>query len=155
MTLAAPSFALDPALAAGGDVAQFWRVPAYGGLDCLRATFRRHAYARHTHGTYAVAAITEGCETFFHRGAQHYAGAGSLAVVGPEELHDGEPHGGSFEYRTFYPSADLVREIAEEALGRALAHPPRFARSVIDDPELSGELRQLHACLSLDGVGRR
>ena len=152
MTFAAPSFALDPALAAGGDVAHFWRVPAYGGLDCLRATFRRHAYARHTHETYAIAAITEGCETFFHRGAQHYAGVGSIAVVGPEELHDGEPHGGSFEYRTFYPSADLMREIAEEVLGRALAHPPRFARSVVDDPELSGELTRLHACLSLDGA---
>lgn len=152
MTLATPVFALDPALAAAGDVALFWRVPAYGGLDCLRATFRRHAYARHTHETFAVAAILQGCETFFHRGAQHYAGPGSLAVVGPEELHDGEPHRGGFEYRTLYPSADLMREIAEEVAGRRLSGPPRFASSVLDDPDLSGELARLHASLRLDGA---
>ena len=150
MTLAAPAVALDPTFA--GDVARFWRVPAYGGLDCLRATFRRHAYARHTHETFAVAAILDGCETFFHRGAQHYAGPGSIAVVGPEELHDGEPHGGGFEYRTFYPSADLLQEIAEEVTGRCLSGPPRFASSVIDDPDLAGDLARLHACLCLDST---
>ena len=42
-----------------GDSAVFWRVPRLG-LDCLRARFRRHAYARHTHETYALAAILEG-----------------------------------------------------------------------------------------------
>lgn len=132
---------------AAGDVARFWRVPRYSGLDCLRATFRRHAYARHTHETFAVAAVVEGCETFFHRGAQRYAGPGTIAVVYPDEPHDGEPHGPYFEYRTLYPSPDLVREIAEEAVGRPLPRAPWFREPVIHDPELAAELVALHEAL--------
>ncbi len=148
MTVSSPEFVLDPALTAAGDVTYFWRVPRYRGLECLRATFRRYSYARHTHETYAIAAILQGCETFYHRGEQHYAVAGSLAVVCPDELHDGSPHGGGFEYRTLYPSADLMREIAEDVAGRPLAHPPWFSRSVFQDPELTAALTRLHASLS-------
>ncbi|HEX2552767.1 MAG TPA: AraC family transcriptional regulator [Microvirga sp.] len=147
MTVASPEFVLDPALKAAGDVTYFWRVPRYRGLECLRATFRRYSYVRHTHETYAIAAILEGCETFYHRGEQHYAGAGSLAVVCPEELHDGAPHDGGFEYRTLYPSVSLMREVADDVAGRPLAHPPWFARSVVHDPDLVRMLTSLHAAL--------
>jgi AraC-like DNA-binding protein len=150
MTVIAPVVSLDPDLRAAGDVTHFWRVPRHHGLDCLRATFRRYSYARHTHETYAVAAILEGCETFFHRGEQHYAWAGSVAIVGPDEIHDGAPYAGGFEYRTIYPSVELMREIAEDVAGRPLSRPPWFPRSVINDPELSAAHAQLHACLSRD-----
>jgi AraC-like DNA-binding protein len=150
MAVVTPEVVLDPALKAAGDVTHFWRVRRYHGLDCLRATFRRHSYARHTHETYAVAAIMDGCETFFHRGEQHYAWAGSLGVVCPEELHDGAPHGGGFEYRTIYPSVELMQEIAEDVAGRPLARPPWFPHSVIEDPELAAALARLHATLCLD-----
>ena len=116
MTVAIPEVSLDPALRAAGDMTHFWRVPRYR-LECLRATFRRYAYVRHTHETYAIAAILDGCETFYHR-EQHYASAGAIAVVCPDELHDGAPHGGGFEYRTFYPSVELMLEIAEDVAGR-------------------------------------
>jgi AraC-like DNA-binding protein len=147
MTVESPEFPLDPALAAAGDMTHFWRVRRYDNLDCLRATFRRYAYKRHSHETYAVAAIVAGCETFFHRGEQHYAGAGSVAVVCPDELHDGAPHGGGFVYRTLYPSAELMQEIAEDVAGRPLARPPYFPSSVIRDRELAAALAKLHACL--------
>jgi AraC-like DNA-binding protein len=150
MTVATLEFALDPALKAAGDEAHFWRVPRYRGLDCLRATFRRHAYARHTHETYAVAAIVDGCETFYHRGEQQFAYPGSIAVVCPDELHDGEPHGGGFAYRTFYPSPELMQEIAEEVAGRPLSGPPWFPRSVMHDPELAALMAHLHACLCVE-----
>jgi len=150
MTVETPEFALDPALHAAGDVTYFWRVPRYHGLDCLRATFRRHTYTRHTHETYAIAAILDGCETFFHRGEQHYAGPGMVAVVGPDELHDGEPHDGWFEYRTIYPSVALMQEIAEDITGRSLPRMPHFPRSVIEDSELATALAHLHAALCLD-----
>jgi AraC-like DNA-binding protein len=130
-----------------GDTAVFWRVPRYRGLEFLRATFRRYAYARHTHETYAIAAIIAGCETFFHRGAQRYAPAGSVAIVCPEELHDGAPHAGGFTYRTLYPSVALMQEIAEDLARRPLPHPPWFRASVIHDPALAAGVAQLHAVL--------
>jgi AraC-like DNA-binding protein len=148
MSLVAPGFELDPALRRSGDATYFWRVPRYRGLECLRATFRRYSYTRHTHETYAVAGILDGCETFFHRGEQRYAAAGAIAVVCPDEVHDGAPHGGGFEYRTLYPSAALMQEVAEDVAGRPLAHPPWFRHSVIRDPELMGMLVRLHATLS-------
>jgi AraC-like DNA-binding protein len=150
MAMVTPQVSLDPELRAAGDVTYFWRVPRYRGLECLRATFRRHAYARHTHETYAIAAILGGCETFFHRGEQRYAPAGTLAVVCPDELHDGAPYRGAFEYRTIYPSIELMREIAEDVAGRPLGRAPHFPKSVIADPELVGAHARLHACLARD-----
>jgi AraC-like DNA-binding protein len=152
MTVASPEVSLDPALRAAGDVAHFWRVPRYHGLDCLRATFRRHAYARHTHETYAVAGIVEGCETLFHRGEQRYVWAGSIAVVAPDEVHDGAAYGELFAYRTFYPSPELMRDIAEDLAGRPLARPPWFPDPVMPDPELVAQLVRLHACLEDPGT---
>ncbi|WP_198411793.1 AraC family transcriptional regulator [Microvirga flavescens] len=146
-----PQISLDAELVSAGDVTHFWRVPRHHGFDCLRATFRRHAYARHTHETYAIAAILEGCETFFHRGEQHYAGAGSIAIVCPDEVHDGEPYEGGFEYRTFYPSVELMREIAEDVAGRPLSSPPWFRHSVVIDPDLLQALVGLHASLAQGG----
>ena len=151
MTVIDPVASLDPDLRIAGDVTHFWRVPRYRGLDCLRAIFRRYAYARHSHDTYAIAAILSGCETFFHRGEQRYAWPGSIAVVCPDEVHDGEPYGGGFEYRTFYPSPELMQEIAEDVAGRPLSRPPWFPCSVIHDPELARAHAELHACLSLEG----
>jgi AraC-like DNA-binding protein len=72
--------------------------------------------------------------------------------VGPDELHDGEPHGAGFEYRTFYPSVALMREIAEDVVGRSVPHPPWFPRSVIDDPDLAASLARLHGALRPDGA---
>jgi len=150
MTVETPEVSLDPDQRKAGDVTHFWRVPRHYGLDCLRATFRRHAYARHTHETYAIAAVVAGCETFFHRGEQRYAPAGSIGIICPDEIHDGEPYGGGFEYRTFYPSPELMQEIAEEVAGRPLPRAPWFRHSVIQDPELFLAHAQLHACLCRD-----
>lgn len=152
MTVMTPELSLDPDQRIAGNVTHFWRVPRLYGLGCLRATFRRYSYARHTHETYAVAAILAGCETFFHRGEQRYAPAGSIAIVCPDEIHDGEPYGDGFIYRTFYPSPELMKEIAEEVAGRPLQRPPWFSRSVIEDPELAFTLARLLACLNQEGV---
>lgn len=152
MTVMTPEVSLDASQMVAGDVTRFWRVQRYRGLDCLRATFRRHSYARHTHETYAIAAILDGCETFFHRGEQHYAGKGCIAVVCPDEVHDGAPYGESFEYRTFYPSPELMQDIAEDLAGRPLARAPWFRRSVIDDPDLAFALARLMACLAQEGM---
>ncbi|MBZ6075235.1 AraC family transcriptional regulator [Microvirga puerhi] len=152
MTVISPEYSLDPDQRAAGDVTHFWRVPRHRGLECLRAIFRRHAYARHSHETYAIAAVSSGCETFYYRGEQHYAAPGTVAVVCPDEIHDGAPYGDGFEYRTFYPSAELMREIAEDVTGRPIFSPPWFARAVIPDPELAQAHAQLHACLCHDDV---
>ena len=138
---------LADAFGRGEDV-RFWREPRYDGLECLSATFRTHRYVPHTHETYAVAAVLDGCEAFNHRGVRHYAPAGSLAIVCPDELHDGEPAGEGFVYRTVYPSIDLMRSIAEDISGAPVEGTPGFAMSVVSDAELATELAGLHATLA-------
>jgi AraC-like DNA-binding protein len=131
-----------------GDRVRFWREPRYDGLECLSAIFRRHRYVPHTHETYAVAAIVAGCETFHHRGTRHYAPAGSIALVCPDEIHDGEPADDVFVYRTLYPSVELMRAIAEDVFDRPATGTPSFANSVVADPALSARLAELHAILA-------
>ena len=41
---------------------KFWQHPSFCDLGLLKARFTHHRYARHTHPTYVVALVTEGCE---------------------------------------------------------------------------------------------
>src|SRR5277367_2200785 len=41
---------------------EFWRHARFRDLGLLKARFRRHRYELHTHPTYVIALITEGCE---------------------------------------------------------------------------------------------
>ena len=129
------------------DTARFWRLSRFHALEGLSATFRRHSYARHSHDTYAVGAIIDGCETFYHRGVQHYASAGHIAVVGPDEFHDGAPYGDRYAYRMIYPSVELMLEAAEDALGRPSRHLPWFKGTVMADKALVALLVQAHRAL--------
>jgi len=131
-----------------GDAVRFWREQRYDGLECLSAVFRRHRYVPHTHETYAIAAVLDGCEAFKHRGVRHYASPGSFAVVCPDELHDGEPAGDGFVYRVLYPTIDLMRSVAEDTFGRPVSGTPWFDRSVVHDPELADDLARLQIALT-------
>lgn len=42
--------------------AAFWRHPRFRDMGLLKARFTRYRYKLHTHPTYVVALITDGCE---------------------------------------------------------------------------------------------
>src|SRR5277367_2016046 len=69
---------------------EFWRHARFRDLGLLKARFRRHRYELHTHPTYVIALITEGCERVRIGNQSVLAPAGSVLVVNPEEWHDGE-----------------------------------------------------------------
>jgi AraC-like DNA-binding protein len=120
----------------------YWRHPCFPDLGLFKARFTRHRYALHTHPTYVVALITAGCERI--RIGRHtvLAPAGTVAVVNPEEWHDGERGAEEgWAYRTFYPSVALMTALACE-LGRAGA--PVFSRAVIEDAGLAAALAAAH-----------
>jgi AraC-like DNA-binding protein len=114
--------------------------PVHGHfLDSLHARIVR-PYAPHLHEEFAVGACSEGVEVIRYRGALHYSGPGSVAVLEPGEPHDGGPLDRSgFVYRVLYPSADLLRE----ASGRV----PWFPQPVVIDPALADGLRRVHVAL--------
>jgi AraC-like DNA-binding protein len=119
---------------AAGDQARFFATPRFPGLDCLTASFRRHAYPLHTHDTYTIGNVEAGIETWISRGARHYAGPGWLALTNPLDAHDGAPHGDGYAYRMSYPSLDLVLEIAGGLSGRRITAPPVFKSAAVHDP---------------------
>ncbi len=115
--------------------ARFFVTTRFGGLECLTATFRAHRYAPHMHDTYAVGCILAGCESFLVRGTRCYAGAGDVACVNPQEVHDGEALDDGYSYRMTYPSVALMRRIAADMTGRPDAGTPYFPQTVHRDPE--------------------
>jgi AraC-like DNA-binding protein len=126
--------ALGLSALADGDEARFFGAPAFPGLDCLTASFRRHAYAFHAHDTYTIGNIDAGCETWTSRGARHYAGPGWLGLVNPLDVHDGAPVGEGYAYRMTYPTVELLQTVASAISGRRVTATPMFKQSAVHDP---------------------
>jgi len=124
----------------GGETARFFAVPHDEPLECLAARFRRHAYAPHTHDTYVVGTIVEGCETFLIGGSRYYAGPGDLCLIDPGVVHDGEPAEESYAYRIAYPSIAYLKDAAEDAA----FDTPRFAAPIVRDPGLAAAFATAH-----------
>jgi AraC-like DNA-binding protein len=96
-------------------------------LDLLTARYHRHAFTPHSHATYAIGVVLSGAETIHYRGAEHRAGVGSLAILEPDERHDGRSADpGGWAYRVFYPTAAMLLE--------GFAGRPSFAEAIVDDP---------------------
>lgn len=135
----------------GGERVRLWRDPRFDALECINATFHKHEYAPHTHDSYVVGIIEEGCETYFCRGAQHYAAPGDFCLVNPGEVHDGAPYNGGYSYRMIYPSIAFIAEIAEDVFDRPCHAPPIFSHSQVHDPELAFEYLAAHRALESSG----
>ncbi|MER8921550.1 AraC family ligand binding domain-containing protein [Mesorhizobium sp. M0802] len=72
------------------ETTQFWRHPRFRDLGMLKARFTRHRYQLHTHPTYVVALITQGCERVRIGNETVLAPSGTVLLVDPEIWHDGE-----------------------------------------------------------------
>lgn len=124
---------LEPLVA--GERAKLFPAERFDGLDCLAATFRRHAYAPHQHDSYVIGIIEAGCETFRIRGERRYARPHQIAFVNPLETHDGEPYGPGYSYRMTYPEVGLIREVAASLSGRDGVGTPFFREPLVEDRE--------------------
>ncbi|WP_323055325.1 MULTISPECIES: AraC family transcriptional regulator [Streptomyces] len=110
----------------GREWARHWQYEALPGLDLLSAHYVRHTFARHAHDGYVVCAVTGGVEEVGLPGGTVRAGRGGVVMINPEVPHTaraGRPEG--WTYRTLYPSAGLVAEIAAETT--RLRGTPSFA----------------------------
>jgi AraC-like DNA-binding protein len=122
--------------------ATFWKHPYFRDMALLKARFTQHRYELHTHPTYVIALITQGCERLRIGRRRIVAPINTVIVVNPEECHDGERQTEiGWAYRTFYPSVDLMTQVARE-LGHD--HIPLFAPATIDDPILAHKLAIAH-----------
>lgn len=131
-----------------GDWAHFTALPHIFGIECIHASFVARAFPWHVHDYYAIGVIETGRQTFSCRGNKHGTPTGGIFAIHPGEPHTGEPASvAGFTYRTFYPSAALMRFAASERTGRRQAEP-FFPAPVIVDAALSRQLLALHRALS-------
>lgn len=123
--------------------ARLTRHAGLGDLELLTARYRDHAYALHTHDSYVFGVVVAGAEKLRINRRAYLAPAGSIIVVNPEDPHDGEKGCDTgWTYRTCYPRAELMREVAEDL---ELGPLPMFGQGILDAPDLAGDFVQAHS----------
>jgi len=138
--------AVDSAKIGVSDHTDFWRTRQYGDMECLHATFIQHEYSMHYHETYSFGVICRGVELFKVDGKQNAAVAGDVLFLNPGVMHDGRPGDAGFEYRMFYPSIELMTEIAQDVFDRPV-DTPFFKTLSTNDPILRNRAVHLHRTL--------
>jgi hypothetical protein len=101
-----------------------------GGVELLRAWFAGEAYQNHRHHTYAVGLTDSGVQVFDYRGSVHVSVPGQVAVLYPDEIHNGRAGSDDgFGYRIIYVEPALLAEAVRILRGRA--YPLPFVREPV------------------------
>jgi AraC-like DNA-binding protein len=138
--------------ARGGDVVDFRRVAAFGGLEAVRATYVRHSFSPHFHDTFAIGVITRGSCAMACRGETYLLREGHLLLIAPGEVHTGQQVGeDGWSYCMIYPAAETVVAATRRA-GRALGADNRlvFRSPVVSDPQLAAAAHAMYETIFED-----
>ena len=129
------------------DHAEVRRPDGLPGVELMRARYLRQHFPRHFHRRYAIGTITGGAMAFRFLGRDFLAEAGMVNLTTPGEVHDG--HAGAdqgWTYRMFYLDPEVVRSVADQLAGRAVALPG-FSTGVLRDPQLARLVDEAHTLL--------
>lgn len=122
------------------DSACYWRHPALGGLDMMRARYVRHAFGWHSHPTFAIGALQAGEEEIAFPDGRRRARPGDVVVIAPGAAHTGRAGGpDGWTYRVLYPSVEQLT-----AVGGIAPATDRSGGVVLHDPELASTLLAGH-----------
>lgn len=126
---------------------RYFRDPELHDLEALHARFVRHRFSRHSHDYFVVGYVETGVQAYTYRGSRHFTPAGQVFFVNPSEVHTGEAAtNDGYIYRTFYPRAELMKSVSEDATGRTRI--PFFKGAVIQDTLLAQLLIKFHEALA-------
>lgn len=109
------------------------------GIESLRAHFTGHAYDPHWHDSYLIGVTEQGVQQFHSRRQRHHSRPGTIFMLEPEELHDGDAvDAQGFTYRMLYLSPhQLHQQLAPACLDGLPCGELRFASTLKDDGQLS------------------
>ncbi len=83
-----------------------------GGIERIEAFFEGHGYAPHRHDTYAIGFTLAGVQSFQYQRSRRHGVPGSVLVLHPDELHDGEAGtAAGFRYRMAYVLPWQVQQV--------------------------------------------
>ena len=95
-----------------------------GGVELFSAWFAGAAYQKHRHDTYAVGVTDSGVQVFDYRGSTHVSTPGQVAVLYPDEVHDGRAGTSEgFGYRIVYVEPSLLVEAVRDLTGKPYPLP--------------------------------
>lgn len=125
----------------------FWQAPPLAGVELLTARYIDQRFVPHVHDGYVIGMIVAGAQGYRYRGAEHLAGAGTLVLINPDELHTGyKGDEAGWLYRAFYPDNALILDLLAEL--ELPAHClPAFKDTLCRDADLVAGFRQLHQLL--------
>src|SRR5258708_17881522 len=102
----------------------FWRTREIGDVEWLAARYRTHRFARHWHDGYALGVIEAGAEAFTAGGTRHCAGSGSILLLNPGDIHDGESaHPACCRHPMLYPAPAGIQPGARQLSARPPSSP--------------------------------
>ncbi len=129
------------------DTAHFWIEPDLGGLECLRATYVKHAFAPHAHETFAIGVIEAGAQRVRHRGSHEVMPPQTVCVINPGELHTGQAAtDAGWTYSMIYPQPSLLADVAAQLRDASGGMP--FCRDLVNrDDRLVDAFLHFHAAL--------
>jgi AraC-like DNA-binding protein len=129
------------------DTAHFWIEPDLGGLECLRATYVKHAFAPHAHETFAIGVIEAGAQRVRHRGSHEVMPPQTVCVINPGELHTGQAAtAAGWTYSMIYPQPSLLADVAAQLRNASGGMP--FCRDLVNrDDRLVDAFLHFHAAL--------
>ncbi|WP_202909067.1 AraC family transcriptional regulator [Stenotrophomonas maltophilia] len=109
-----------------------------GKIERIEAYFGGHGYTPHRHDTYAIGRTLAGVQSFQYRRAQRHSLPGTILVLHPDEIHDGEAGTeAGFHYRMAYIEPSLIQQILG---GKPL---PFIEGGLSSDPRLQAAIEPL------------
>jgi AraC-like DNA-binding protein len=94
------------------------------GVELFSAWFAGAAYQKHRHDTYAIGQTDSGVQVFDYRGSVQVSTPGRVAVLYPDEVHDGRAGTNEgFGYRIVYVEPSLLAEAVRVLCGKPYPLP--------------------------------
>lgn len=130
----------------------FWRDAALPFIEARAVSGGRDlGYARHTHDTFSIGAVTGGMSTYWNRRSRQTVGAGSVVVINPEDAHACNPAAGQpWSYRMFYVDAAWLTSLQHQ-LGFSRNADFRAFSTTLNTSLFAG-LNRLYEILTGDGA---
>jgi AraC-like DNA-binding protein len=105
-------------------------------------------YAKHSHETFSIGAVTGGRSEYLNRRAREWIGAGAVVMMNPDDVHACNPVADErWSYRMMHVDVAWLTGLQHE-LGFGENHAFRaFSQTMSTDAELFDGLNRLHAIL--------
>ncbi|MFM0059877.1 AraC family transcriptional regulator [Paraburkholderia phytofirmans] len=128
---------------------RFWRDDALPFIEVRSIEDGRDiCYAKHSHETFSIGAVTGGRSEYLNRHAREWIGAGAVVMMNPDDVHACNPVADQrWSYRMMHVDVAWLTGLQHE-LGFSENHAFRaFSQTMTTDAGLFNGLNRLHAIL--------